>query len=122
MLTDKNIFRKVQKHLLRQNQKSARWNSCLFRLEKDGKHLRCAVGCLIHKRHYDKSLENSTANQDDVRDAIKASNPNWKMTDRSVTMLNRLQWIHDAKDTDEWARCLKETSREFTRGKQYAGH
>lgn len=71
--------------------------------------LKCAVGHLIDDNNYSLDMEGKAicAEEDLVIDAIKASNKDWEITLKSISMLKRLQSIHDSSTPSRWESELK---------------
>lgn len=63
----------------------------------------CAVGCLILDQFYDQNLEGTVIElENGILDAVKKSNPVWKITENSFRLLQTLQHIHDGKQVEDW--------------------
>lgn len=80
----------------------------------------CAVGCLILDKFYDQNFEGRVLENDtEILEAVKKSNPVWKITENSYTMLRILQSIHDGKMTHEWPMYLENIELSFNKYGDY---
>lgn len=80
----------------------------------------CAVGCLILDEFYNQDLEGKTIEYEgSVWDAVIKSNPLWKLTDNSLTMLKELQSIHDHAEVENWELRLSRLNENFNIYKDY---
>ena len=80
----------------------------------------CAVGCLISDDFYSQDFEGRTIERScQVWDAVKLSNPLWKMTDASHEMLKKLQSVHDNNDPEDWEVLLSRFSTSFDKYGDY---
>lgn len=97
-LTAQQIFDKVATHLLTQKQKSRSENgdSCFYR---GVDNTMCAVGCLIPDELYSKTMEYRTVNNTNFR---KLRLDKAGIDIKHVTLLTRLQEIHDSQDVSSW--------------------
>jgi hypothetical protein len=95
----------VTSHLLAQNERSARVESCKYRFAG----LKCAVGCLIDDEHYSEKLEGRGADHHDVLQAVEASIGEKPNSD----LLCALQAIHDIEAPEEWEFELKKLRRNY---------
>lgn len=97
----KEIFDRVEKHLLAQNSKSLSCeepdNMCMYRGE-DGKM--CAVGCLISDDNYSHELEGRPVCDPVVMGALEHSGVPSDV-DTGV-MLEELQRVHDKHPVPNW--------------------
>lgn len=74
----------------------------------------CAVGCLLLDDFYDENFEGKTIEYEGiVWDAVIKSNPLWKLTDNSLTMLKELQGIHDHAEVENWELRLSQVNAKF---------
>jgi hypothetical protein len=88
------VFDTIVTHLYTQNEVAVtHTGSCALRTE-DG--LTCAIGCLIHKDHYDEDLEDNSPTAFAVMEAVKASG----IEQPDSIFLSQLQSIHDKAFTD----------------------
>jgi len=107
-LSNQQIFNKVAKHLLNQNEKATNIQEtlCYYRLKKNGKILKCAAGCLIKHKHYSRSFEGRGVGDPDVSRALQKSGINMKNLITN-SLVHRLQTVHDGNDEPEWHEELK---------------
>jgi hypothetical protein len=106
------VFEKVCKHLLKQNTKSKDKDN--YNLYHNGK-LRCAIGCLIPKTLYTKSIEGK-----DAYDLVGKYNSKYQkilkhirytdvdIEENVVKFYSDLQNIHDSYKPSEWKEKLRE--------------
>lgn len=111
------ILDKVAKHLLKQNAQSKiktigpdGYESvrCLYR---GPENLSCAVGCLILEENYHVSLEGEGVDSLEVQNALIASGV--ENTDGTISLLRRLQDMHDCNSVREWPFCLEQIASDF---------
>lgn len=105
-----SLFDRVATHLLTQEVRA--WDTdnerCMYR-DDDGRS--CAVGCLIEESKYSYEIEGrslSDGNSSDTRriiDAVEGSLGH-NLNDDEVSLLTKLQHVHDAIDIDDWRRQL----------------
>ena len=83
----------------------------------------CAVGALIIDDFYSQNLEGKAvcAKDNDVLNVVQKSNPLWKMTGRSITLLRALQNIHDGYQPTSWLDRLNKLSNCFDAYNDYTG-
>lgn len=104
--TEQQVFDQVKNHLFQQNERSGNENGCYYRLEKNGKTLKCAAGCLMTDEEINeknirlKSSWNSLVAEDKVPPAHKK-------------LISRLQSIHDNYLPNEWEDTLREFAKSF---------
>ena len=109
-----DIFNKVYKHLLKQNEKAIDvGGNCQYRT---GEGLQCAVGCLIDEDHYDDVYEGSGVyalsreelgnDAKALRQSLKLSNKGIRLGKETIDMLSKLQDIHDRQDPEDWLSML----------------
>lgn len=102
MLTKKEIFEKVEKHLLKQNGKSLQNNSCAYRGDNGRKS---SAGCLINDEFYQSHFEEQSRTNPEIIEALIKSGIDMK--DMSIYYLvRRLQVIHDNYPVEEWKEQL----------------
>lgn len=81
---------------------------------------KCAVGVLISDQFYQEEFEGGVIdNNNDIVEAVNKSNPVWKITDKSFSMLQALQSIHDTGTHNDWANKLLEMNTSFDKWKDY---
>ena len=110
MLTNIEVFSKVKKHLLSQNEKCISNNVCALKNEKG---LSCAIGCLIPDKLYTPDLEDFYISIDGAYDRGSANKLvkileliNIPNTNLVRVMLKKLQEIHDEYEVDQWPKQL----------------
>jgi hypothetical protein len=102
------VFDKVLTHLRKQGQPSIGPLGCLYRTEQKGKVLKCAVGCLIPKKDYQKLFEDNP-----VRDLIDGYGyTNKWINTNTIELLSVLQVIHDQDFYNLEVR-FKKVAKEF---------
>ena len=108
----REIFYKVEKHLLKQNEKSESEDvGCEYRSDNG---LSCAVGCLMTDDIYDSSLEGSNLNDIGVRKALTPIvGVNYGLRLLKLNLLYRLQLVHDNEPVEHWASNLAKIKLEF---------
>ncbi len=102
----RKIFNTVKNHLLRQNKRSVNWTGdvCAYRGDNG---LKCAVGCLISNKAYHKELEGQIVTEKWVKFAlIESGIP--ADDDEVLSMLGKLQRIHDTVQIYNWPGVLKD--------------
>lgn len=94
-------------------------------LDNTKPNLRCAVGHIIADRYYDPYLEGKVIDPSDneciVTEAVKYSQPDWESLfscvekDRlnSISLLKRLQALHDTENPESWPQGLDEIEKNF---------
>jgi hypothetical protein len=115
--TDEKLFRISADHLISQGKKSIRIDSrnkerCAYR-GVDG--TKCAIGVLIDDEHYEPymeyiSVESEGENGLAIRDAIGDTHDDF---DFNISMLVRLQRIHDTKDVSDWPNALIDLANKY---------
>jgi hypothetical protein len=102
---NQRIFDKVAMHLLEQGARAEDAGlTCQYRGSNNTK---CAVGCLIQKKHYDPKLEGKTIDESTkggqaVRRAVCASLGVDRLPKDTVELLGDLQGVHDGEDVADW--------------------
>ena len=129
-------FAVVARHLLTQKERCYSWtNDCAYRgfddvtpysddeeemynnVETVTNGKSCAVGILIKDHVYHDGLEGTMVTDDDVKDAVMNSHPEWILTDHSIRMMSTLQGIHDRGIIDYWPVYLYEMGKGFREDK-----
>jgi hypothetical protein len=110
-LTEQQILDKVVQHLAQQKQRSIIGETCRYRIQKSGKILECAIGCLIPKRSYSPEMEGSS-----IWALIETRNIFFPKI-RNTQFLSELQNIHDMAYN---AEVLKERLEEIAKDWQLA--
>tara|TARA_R110000822_G_scaffold73210_3_gene175900 strand:- start:1510 stop:1857 length:348 start_codon:yes stop_codon:yes gene_type:complete len=107
----REIFNKVEKHLLKQNKRSIRIGSCKYRTD-DG--LSCAVGCLMTDDMYSHTFEGESVRAAEVVEALApiiGVSPIHRA--KKLDLLHRLQGIHDGDSITDWDVKLSEAKLYF---------
>ena len=108
----REIFNKVEKHLLKQNKQSIRIGSCKYRTDSG---LSCAVGCLIPDQMYraHANIEFSVVSglPSDVLTPIIGVH--YAKARRKLDLLGGLQYIHDAYQPSAWPEALAKVKTDF---------
>ena len=106
------IFYKVQKHLLKQNERSMDLGSgCMYRSNGG---LSCAVGCLMTDDIYRPSFEGESVRDSSIMEAltpIVGVNEDKRML--KLYLLRELQVVHDNAHPTDWANDLAKIKHEF---------
>jgi len=113
-LTRQEIFNKIRKHLLKQKKRAgSSTGGCRYRTTCKGKVLRCAVGCLIPDRLYQKSFEGVSVWNEYTQAELKGQKEiqavlrKLGVSARSFGFLRDLQKIHDDISPKEWESALE---------------
>lgn len=69
--------------------------------------LKCAIGFIISDSWYNLDIEDGDITTPSVLEAVQDSNPDWVITESSMSMLKSLQKIHDRKNVEEWENYFK---------------
>lgn len=115
-MTNKQIYTKVSKHLLKQGKRSegesgAAGNDCLYR-SSDG--LMCAVGCLIPDDQYYSGLEGQDVDKGMVLGTLRGVIGTRRSSScRKIDLLERLQFIHDQVPVEDWAIKLAGLKKDY---------
>jgi len=111
-LSAQAVFNKVAKHLLTQKHPAMDDSGDCVYLADDGK--RCAIGCLIPKRLYNKNIEFCSVEmarpEDLLYGILKKSKVNIK---KDNELLIELQNAHDNYTGGGWAKPLKKVAAKF---------
>lgn len=124
---DLQAFNIIEKHLLTQNSRSINEGyvngSCSYRgadveyiLDPETEEIveynfvsndkSCAVGILIKEKFYDPNLEDNSADEVNVYNALSDSHPDWNISKNTTTMLLCCQYIHDTLQANHWEKAL----------------
>lgn len=115
--TSQEIFNKVARHLLTQNEKAQKGIHCMYRLtvkrmNKEGVEesvtLKCGAGAMIEDEDYKVEMENKPIGYLVGGEQISRLN-----YDSHDFLLSRLQAVHDGVDVCEWKNKLGAVGREF---------
>lgn len=96
--TLQEIFDKVAGHLLKQKRKAENAGQCLYTMVEDHKVYTCAVGCLIPKADYKKSIEGRSSA--DAYNIITGKSL-YNYGERK-DLLSALQTCHDSRAVSHW--------------------
>jgi len=89
--TNQQVFNFVGKHLEKQGEASINAGKCRYRLNKNGKDLSCAIGCLISNKNYKETFEGKS-----VISLVGYNYFEKVITDESkIKLLEDLQQLHD---------------------------
>lgn len=129
MTTDFDIYQKIKNKLIEQNEQSTDVSGeCAYRgftfLEEHLapiQNLRCAVGHIIDDKYYHEELENKSASDDRVLEAIVKSNPDWSMDGVSKDLICKLQTIHDILIPEDWSVAFDEKNWLFDNDGKFIG-
>lgn len=111
MTTLRQVFEQVKTHLLTQNEKAYDTGFGCRYVDADGKS--CAVGCLIKPSVYNPVMEGKRASDAIVMSALRASIKGIHMNDKFVSMMSKLQEVHDTLPVEEWDNALRRTEELF---------
>ena len=110
----REIFNKVEKHLLKQNERSydkGLARGCRYRNDQG---LTCAVGCLMTDDMYEPTFEGESVRDKYVTEALTPIiGVNKVKKEDKLELLSRLQKIHDASSVVDWAIELCELKLDF---------
>jgi hypothetical protein len=99
------IFKKVSRHLIKQNAKCTDGDTCQYRNEAGQS---CAIGCLIPDADYHDELEGSSTSDDLVKKALHSVigvDPASRIN--KLALLDDLQTVHDDADVIDWPTKLE---------------
>ena len=83
---------------------------------------KCAAGFLIHDNFYQDSFEgNAVERTGHILEAIKSSNPAWKIEDHSFNLIKTLQSVHDNQEPHDWGWMLAKIANNFNEYNDYTG-
>ena len=111
---EQELFNRVKTHLLNQGAKAETDESthgikmCQYHAESG---LKCAVGCLIDAKAYDFSMEGEDINDDLVYNGLRDSGID--MSGKTVSILRKLQHVHDCADPSEWSESIDRVEMEL---------
>lgn len=110
-MTNQEIFDKVYRHLLTQNEQSYSddIDLCLYRGPRG---MSCAVGCLIPDEFYISQIEGMTIGSLNKSLLVEILTECGIGTD-SYDLLERLQTIHDQAAINRWGEALRDVAATF---------
>ena len=110
LATEQQVFDQAAKHLLTQNsQATDNFDSCKYRLElNDGTILKCAVGCFIADDEYSSEIEGSIYGSFSFNEFF-----GFKDEAPHLTLLRRLQNLHDNSFVNLWKEKLEQIALDF---------
>tara|TARA_R110002153_G_scaffold1347_7_gene6974 strand:- start:11 stop:361 length:351 start_codon:yes stop_codon:yes gene_type:complete len=108
----REIFYKVEKHLLKQNERSvANGVACRYRNDQG---LTCAVGCLMSDDMYDYSFEGERVTDKYIMEALTPIvGVNKDKRRLKLFLLRELQIVHDDSSVVDWAAGLAQVKQDF---------
>ena len=107
----REIFYKVEKHLLKQNERAESGGNCQYRTDSG---LSCAVGCLMTDDIYDSSFEGDSVRDSSIMDALTPIvGVNEDKRELKLYLLRQLQVVHDEYQPTWWASNLAQIKLEF---------
>ena len=85
--------------------------------------LKCAVGALIIDTFYSQNLEGRTVCNDemDIVEAVQKSNPIWRITGSSITLMKAFQNIHDSYEPSVWEYRIDKLKDNFNDYNDFSG-
>ena len=104
------IFYKVEKHLLKQNEQAKVRNRCKYRTSSG---LSCAVGCLIPDGMYTNKIENRPIDDLPLNILEPIVGVQRYKVERKLELLNDLQEMHDNRLPEKWPSNLAGIKIEF---------
>jgi len=110
-MTMQEIFTKVAKHLLGQNEKAEVPAGCRYRMKIGKRTLRCAIGCLIPDEIYDRKMEGAgigTLLAFPGMEELFGIGPGGKNDQKKMhVFLYDLQEVHDEAPISQWKKELE---------------
>jgi len=107
----RKIFYKVEKHLLKQNERAEFRGSCQYRTDLG---LSCAVGCLMTDDIYRPSFEGESVRDRYIMEALTPIvGSNKDKRNHKLYLLRELQRVHDDSPVEDWERDLAQLKLEF---------
>lgn len=104
-MTAQEVFEKVTRHLLEQNEVAFKNGRCEYRTVTDnGRVLKCAAGCLIPDEMYSETFEGKAAYQlESLWDSLG-------IAEHTDLILSLQDDVHDYTTPDEWPSALVEVA------------
>ena len=111
-MTRQELFNTVAKHLVQQGERSEHGSnkSCMYRISKHGRELKCAVGILIDDDDY--SIEMEGISSDDLFSKFGRLDSIARLK-RHHKLVRALQIVHDNTPPEEWREDLREVAEQF---------
>jgi hypothetical protein len=110
--TFQELFDKVSSHLLKQRRSSRHQvNGEMLCCYRGPNGLKCAVGCLIHRKYYSPKMEGNS-----VEGIFKTHSKSLRasgLTMKHVGILTELQLAHDEYKPKQWPKRLKEIATAY---------
>ena len=103
--TFQDVFNHIVNHLMVQNKSAAvDGGNCRYRIYSEdwSEARKCAVGCLISENNYHEIIEDSLANNSQVIELIKKSNPELIIDDKITELFLLMQFVHDHLEPENW--------------------
>ena len=104
------IFYKVEKHLLKQNEQAKVRNRCKYRTSSG---LSCAVGCLIPDEMYRNKIENRPVGDLPLNILEPIVGVQYTKRERKLNLLDDLQEMHDTILPEKWPTVLADIKNAF---------
>lgn len=105
MSLKQELFDRISKHLLNQNERSVKQtaygDSCCYRGDNG---LKCAVGAIISDKKYSEKIEGRTVYTSSVIECL----PVRYQGVGSISFIGKLQRLHDMTPVSLWKESLKE--------------
>ena len=111
--TEQELFNRVKTHLLNQGERAesdvqnAGIYECVYHSSSG---LKCAIGCLITDEVYHPAMEFVDISDEPVYSGLVDSGID--MSGKTVTILRKLQHVHDCADPSEWSEAIDEVEME----------
>jgi hypothetical protein len=97
-LSLQQVFDRVAKHLAKQKVPSKNDRGCRYRVKKDGKVLKCAMGIFMPKSKYDARVESKIINCMRLAEFALFEG----LDPRHMDKYRQLQIIHDNSRPEQW--------------------
>ena len=106
-MTNRQIFNRVSKHLLDQNETCMSDSICRYRYNG----LSCSVGCLIPDDLYNPKMEGKSVNK--LLQYYPKLKKHFDLQTEGLALLVHLQDIHDSVGPKQWAGHLKTAEKHY---------
>ena len=107
MSLKQELFDRISKHLLNQNERSIEHISGVCRYRGDN-GLKCAVGAIISDKKYSEKIEERTVYTSSVIECL----PVRYQGVGSINFIGKLQKLHDQFPVDLWKQRLEEIAKD----------